>query len=97
MTTKPLTKTQLVAAVAEAAGVDKKTANNVLDALSDTIQSEVVKGGGVTIPGIIKIIAKHRPARTVRNPATGEAIEKEADRRVAATPLKAIKDALATS
>ena len=77
MTTKPLTKTQLVAAVAEAAGVDKKTANNVLDALTDTIQAEVVKGGGVTLPGIIKIIAKHRPARTVRNPATGETIEKE--------------------
>lgn len=95
--TKPLTKAQLVGLVAENAGVDKKTASCVLDALTDAIQSEVVAGGGVTIPGIIKIAAKHRPARTVRNPATGESIEKPADRRVTATPLKAIKDALAAS
>ena len=95
--TKPLTKTQLVAVLADSAGVEKKTASSVLDALADTIQSEVVSGGGVTIPGIVKIVAKHRGARTVRNPATGESIEKPADRRVAATPLKAIKDALAES
>jgi DNA-binding protein HU-beta len=97
MTTKPLTKTQLVAAVAEASGVDKKTANLVLDALSDTIKSEVANGGGVTIPGIVKITAKHRPARTVRNPSTGETIHKDADQRVSAVALRTIKDALANT
>ena len=95
--TKPLTKTQLIAAVAESAGVDKKTATSVIDALADTIQTEVVNGGGVVIPGVIKVVAKQRAARTVRNPSTGEAIEKPADRRVAATALKGIKDALAAS
>lgn len=75
-------------------GCQKKCAVLHSECVNLTILSEVAKGGGVTIPGIVKISAKHRPARTVRNPGTGKTIEKEADRRVAATPLKAIKDAL---
>lgn len=95
--TKPLTKTQLVAAVSESTGVDSKTVARVIDGLGETIQAEVVNGGGVVIPGIIKVVAKERAARTVRNPGTGETIDKPADRRVAATALKSLKDALAAS
>ncbi len=90
--TKPLTKTQLVAAVAEAMETDKKTATAALDAIADIITSEVAKGGAVTLPGVGKIFCRERPERMVRNPATGEQIKKEADRQVKVTIAKALKD-----
>nr|WP_256368193.1 HU family DNA-binding protein [Mangrovicoccus sp. HB161399] len=87
-----MTKTQLVAAVAEAMETDKKTATAALDAIADIITSEVAKGGAVTLPGVGKIFCRERPERMVRNPATGEQIKKEADRQVKVTIAKALKD-----
>ena len=80
--TKPMTKTQLVAALAEAAGSDKASANRFLDALTDTVTKEVSGGGAVTLPGLGKFVCRDRPARMVRNPATGEQMKKDADRAV---------------
>ena len=48
---KPMTKTQLVAALADAMGADKKTANAALDALVAVVTREVADGGTVTLPG----------------------------------------------
>ncbi len=92
--TKPMTKTELVAAVADAMESDKKTANAALDALSNVIAAEVAKGGSVTLPGVGKIYCRDRPARMVRNPATGASIQKEADRQVKVTIAKALKDSV---
>ena len=89
---KPMTKTQLVAALAEATGQDKKNASAALEALTSIITSEVAAGGAVTLPGVGKIYCRDRPARTVRNPATGEPIHKDADRVVKMTIAKALKD-----
>ena len=94
MANKPMTKTQLVAALADEMGSDKKTAGAALDAISSIITKEVVSGGAVTIPGIAKVYCNDRPARMVRNPATGEQIHKEADKVVKATVAKALKDSV---
>ena len=94
MATKPMTKTQLVAAIAEAMDADKKTANAALDAVTSIITNEVAGGGAVTLPGIGKIYCRERPARQVRNPATGEMIEKGADKVVKMTIAKALKDSV---
>jgi DNA-binding protein HU-beta len=91
---KPMTKTQLVAALAEAMGSDKKTAGTALDAVTQIITSEVANGGAVTLPGIGKIACRARPERLVRNPATGEQIKKPADRQVKMTIAKALKDSV---
>lgn len=91
---KPMTKAQLVAAVAEAMGADKKTASAALDALSGVITKEVANGGAVTIPGVGKVVCKARPERQVRNPATGEQITKPADKVVKVTIAKALKDSV---
>ena len=91
---KPMTKTQLVAALAETMGSDKKTANAALDGLISLITSEVSAGGAVTLPGVGKIYCRERPARTVRNPATGETMQKEADKVVKMTIAKALKDSV---
>jgi DNA-binding protein HU-beta len=94
MATKPMTKTQLVAALAEESGADKKSAGTALDSLINIITREVSGGGAVTLAGIGKIYCRERPARMVRNPATGEQIPKEADKVVKMTIAKALKDSV---
>ena len=91
---KPMTKAQLVTAMAEAMGSDKKTASGALDALSGIVSSEVSKGGAVAIPGVGKVVCRARPERMVRNPATGEQVKKPADKVVKVTIAKALKDSV---
>lgn len=91
---KPMTKTQLVAALAEEMGSDKKSASSALDGIINIITKEVSNGGAVTLPGVGKIYCRERPARMVRNPATGEQIKKEADKVVKMTIAKALKDSV---
>lgn len=94
MANKPMTKSQLVAALAEKMGSDKKTATAAIDGLSDIITSEVAGGGAVTIPNVGKVYCKERPARMVRNPATNEQISKPADKQVKVSVAKALKDSV---
>jgi DNA-binding protein HU-beta len=94
MATKPMTKAQLVTALAEKMGSDKKTASSALDAISDIITAEVSGGGAVTIPNVGKILCRARPERMVRNPATGEQVKKPADKVVKMTIAKSLKDSV---
>ncbi|SLN75910.1 HU family DNA-binding protein [Roseisalinus antarcticus] len=91
---KPMTKTQLVTALADEMGSDKKTAGSALDAMIGVITKEVSNGGAVTLPGVGKIYCRERPERMVRNPATGEQIKKDADKVVKMTIAKALKDSV---
>jgi DNA-binding protein HU-beta len=94
MAQKPMTKTQLVAALADEMGSDKKTAAAALDAVTAVVSKEVAGGGAVTLPGIGKVYCRARPERMVRNPATGEQIKKPADKVVKVTIAKALKDSV---
>ena len=94
MAQKPMTKTQLVAALADEMGSEKKTAAAALDAVTAVVTKEVAGGGAVTLPGIGKVYCRARPERMVRNPATGEQIKKPADKVVKVTIAKALKDSV---
>ena len=96
MATKPMTKTQLVSALADKMGSDKKSAGDALDAITSIITEEVSNGGAVTLPGVGKIYCRERPERMVRNPATGEQIKKDADKVVKVTVAKALKESVNT-
>lgn len=89
-----MTRTQLVAALAEKIGTDKKTASAALDALAEIVTKEVTSGGAVPLPGLGKMACRSRPEREVRNPATNEKIKKPADKVVKFTIAKALKDAV---
>jgi DNA-binding protein HU-beta len=91
---KPMTKTQLIAALADAMGADKKTASAALDAISAVVAREVAAGGAITLPGLGKMACRARPERQVRNPATGESVTKAADKQVKFTIAKALKDSV---
>lgn len=70
-----MNKTELIAAVAEHADLDKKTVAAALDGLLAVIPMAVAAGDKVAIVGFGSFEAAHRPARTGRNPQTGEAID----------------------
>ena len=91
---KPMTKTQLVAAIADAMGADKKTATSALDAIASVVSREVAAGGTITLPGLGKVSCRARPERQVRNPATGETMTKAADKVVKIAIAKALKDSV---
>ena len=91
---KQMTKTQLVAALADEMGGDKKTASAALDAIASVVAREVAAGGSVTLPGVGKVVCRARPERQVRNPATGETMTKAADKVVKISIAKALKDSV---
>ena len=91
---KPMTTTQLVAALADAMGSDKKTASAALDAIASVVTREVAAGGTVTLPGLGKVACRARPERMVRNPATGETVSKAADKQVKFAIAKSLKDSV---
>src|SRR2546426_102020 len=72
MAAKPLTKTKIVAALAEATAVNKKTSAAYLEALAALAHKEAKNG--FTIPGVGKLVVRSYKARMGRNPRTGEAI-----------------------
>lgn len=89
---KPMTKTQIIAGIADAAGITKVEARAALDALA----ALAYKGAkdGFTIPGIGKLVKVRRKARMGRNPATGEAIKIKAKTVLKFRIAKAAKDAI---
>jgi DNA-binding protein HU-beta len=94
MATKPMTKAQLVAALADEAGMDKKSAAGALDALTAIVTREVAGGGAVNLPGIGKFECRHRPERMVRVVGTGQQVAKPADKTVKVTVSKSLKDGI---
>ncbi len=91
---KQMTKPQLLAAIADAMGADRKMAGAALDAIVAVVMREVADGNAVTLPGLGKISCRERPQRQVRNPATGEMITKDADKQVKFAIAKTLKDAI---
>ena len=87
-------KSELVAALAEATGQSKAAVEAVLDALPGVVLSGL-NSGAVTLPGIAKIDARHRAARTVRNPATGATMTAPATTVPAIKPVKSFKEGVA--
>jgi len=89
---KAMTKTQIVAKMAEEAGINKKQAAAALETLVALAYKEAKKG--FTIPGLGKLVVVNRKAREGRNPATGEKIKIPAKRVLKFRIAKAAKDAI---
>jgi DNA-binding protein HU-beta len=72
---KPMTKTQIVACLAENLELPKKKAADFLDELFALATNQAKKNGTFTLPGFGKLVKQARKARMGRNPATGETIK----------------------
>jgi DNA-binding protein HU-beta len=94
MPTKPMTKAQIVAHLAEKCELTKAGAATILETLAKTAISETKKAGQFVMPGIGKLVKSQRKARMGRNPQTGEAIKIPAKTVVKFRVAKAAKDAI---
>lgn len=97
----PMSKTQITATIAENTELSKKQVNAVFEELSALMEGHLKKRGGAgqfTMPGLFKVVTKHKPATKARkgvNPFTGEPTmikAKPASVQVRVRPLKKMKD-----
>ena len=86
---KPLSKSEIFAALSERTGLAKKDVAAVFDEMSKMLEENLGKKGPrvFNVPGLMKVYVHQRkasPARTGRNPATGEEVQ------IAAKPAKEV-------
>ena len=89
-----MNKTELVAAMAEKAGLSKKDAEKALNAFMETVQEAVKVDDKVQLVGFGTFESKARAAREGKNPQTGEKIKIAACKVPAFKAGKAFKDLL---
>lgn len=89
-----LSKSQLLAKLAEDANLSKKDVTNLLEKMVELAYKEVKGSGEFTIPGVGKLVKVHRKARIGRNPATGATIQIPAKTVVKFRVAKAAKEAV---
>lgn len=91
-----MNKTDLVAAMAEDAGLSKKDAEKALKAFTDAVAAELKKDGKVQLVGFGTFEVTQRAAREGRNPQSGEVMKIAASRAPKFKAGKALKDMLNT-
>ena len=90
----PTTKSAIMAALAEAAGISKKQAVAAYDKLLEIAYAGAKTPKGIVLPGLGKLIKAKSKALTGRNPKTGEPMKIPARTKVKFRVAKAAKDAV---
>ena len=89
-----MNKTELVAAMADQAGLSKKDAEAALKAFTDVVAAELKKGEKIQLVGFGTFEVSERAAREGRNPQTGEIIPIAASKTPKFKAGKALKDSI---
>ena len=89
-----MTKTELVAAIAERAGLNKAQAKDALDAFIESVSHSLKAGDEVRLVGFGSFVPVRRPAGPARNPRTGERVSKAASRTCRFRAGDALKNVL---
>lgn len=90
-----MNKTELIAVVANRAGVTQKVAEEVVSAFTDTIAETLGRRGEkVVVTGFGTFEVRHRVQRSGKNPRTGEVITVPAQKTPAFRAGKLLKDAV---
>jgi DNA-binding protein HU-beta len=87
-----MNKTELVAAVAEQAGLSKKDAEAAVKAFTDVVAEALKAGDKIQLVGFGTFEVSERAAREGRNPRTGETMIIEASKTPKFKAGKALKD-----
>lgn len=90
-----MNKVELVASVAEKAGLSKKDAEKAVNAVLDTVVATVAKADKVQLVGFGTFEVRARAARKGLNPRTKETITIKASKQPVFKAGKAFKDAVA--
>ncbi len=89
-----MNKSELVAAVADAADLSKTDAGKAIDALVDVIGKALKNDDKVSLVGFGTFAIRARAARTGRNPKTGKTLKIAASKNPSFKAGKALKDAV---
>src|SRR5690242_7496294 len=89
-----ITLKHMAAELAEGHDLSKKAAEAILGDFVALIARQLLKGGKIRLSGLGILQVRDRPARTARNPATGEPIEVAASKKIAFRPAKELKNAV---
>ncbi len=89
-----MNKADIVTKVQDTLGGTKADAERAVETVIDSIVSGLKSGDEISIAGLGIFSAKARPARTGRNPRTGETITIKATRTPKFRAAKALKDAV---
>ncbi len=89
-----MNKTELVAAMADQAGLSKKDAEKALKAFTDVVAAELKKDGKVQLVGFGTFEVSKRAAREGRNPQSGAVMKIPASKAPKFKAGKALKDML---
>lgn len=89
-----MNKGDLVEQLAKAQELSKAQATKIVDGVFDLLAKGIKKDDSVAIAGFGTFKKKKRPARTGRNPKTGEPLQIKASKSVGFKPATALKTAL---
>ena len=89
-----MTKAELIAHVAAETSVTRATADRLVGAVFSAIGDALARDEPVTIAGFGKFFARSRPARTGRNPQTGEPVAIAASKAPSFKAAKALRDSV---
>jgi DNA-binding protein HU-beta len=89
-----MTKTDLIAQVAEKTSLTKKDSAAAIDAVFASITAALAQGDGLSITGFGSFAISDRAAKEGRNPKTGEKMAIAASKAVKFKPGKALKDSV---
>lgn len=89
-----MNKTEFLKAIAEDANVSIKDASAVFESMQNVIVKGLADGERITVTGFGTFEAKHRNARTCRNPQTGETVSVPAKVVPSFKPGNLLKEAL---
>ena len=87
-----MNNTELVAAVAEQAGLSRKDAEAAVKAFTDVVADALKNGDKIQLVGFGTFEVSERAAREGRNPKTGESMKIEACKTPKFKAGKALKD-----
>lgn len=96
---KPLTKTQLIANLADETGLTKQQVGSVLDGLTGQIRKSIGRNGpgALTLPGLLKIVKVKKPAvpaaKNIPNPfKPGETYDRKAKPATSVVKIRPLKN-----
>ena len=89
-----MNKVELIAAVADKAGLSKKDADKAVAAVVASIEEALIKGDKVQLIGFGTFEVRERAARVGRNPQTKEEIKIEASKQPVFKAGAALKKAV---
>ena len=90
-----MTKSDLIAHIAESTGISRSQAGNVLDSVVDGLIAGLKKDGSAPLSGLGIFKLVQRKARMGRNPATGQSIHIPAKKVLKFKPSKGVEQDLA--